>query len=268
MALDAASIQPTTVSGINKLPEYEKREICSHIIPIELLEHFHLSPFLVDIYGNDLLKLSSNESGTDMEIELRHQYMAPDPVLYGHITDTLTGHLHILLYTINDPDSPRYNVDRMPDGTPTNLGADCRNIEAEIAAMEAGLAPGQIRRGLRMLANSALTFEQFVHGLGHDLYFAEHLYYHNAVIFERYGFSYAKGRKLMEQIETGFAPGGNLIATLDCSTPFRRPEAFNSIRMRSWAIHDGILGQPFNDVTMYKQVGKHAGVNTSPDCGW
>jgi hypothetical protein len=55
---------------------------------------------------------------------------------------------------------------------------------------------------------------------------------------------------------------------LDVSNPFRSVQAVNSIRLRSWAIHDGILGQPFTDVAMYKQVGKQANVSTIPNCAW
>ena len=73
----------------------------------------------------------------------------------------------------------------------------------------------------------------------------------------------------MERIERGFAPDGDLRARLDGSTPFRRPEAVHSVRLRSWAIHDGILGEPFTGVTMYKRIGEHAGVHTCPpDLPW
>ena len=71
----------------------------------------------------------------------------------------------------------------------------------------------------------------------------------------------------MERMQTGFSAGGDLLPRLDGS-PFRQPAATNSIRLRSWAIHDGILGEPFTSVTMYKRVGKSAGVNTCPDVAW
>jgi acetoin utilization protein AcuC len=96
----------------------------------------------------------------------------------------------------------------------------------------------------------------------------EPLYYHNAVIFERYGFAYQAGRRLMDRIQAGFQPGGELATRLDGSTPFRQPGAGNSIRLRSWAIHDGLLGEPFTNVTMYKRLGKHAAVSTTPGCDW
>jgi len=54
-----------------------------------------------------------------MEMILRHEPGFPDPLLYGHLTDTLNGQIHILLYILNDPASPRFDVDRLPDGTAT-----------------------------------------------------------------------------------------------------------------------------------------------------
>ncbi len=259
---------PSTIGAINLLPEDEKRRIYTAIIPPVLFERFELDPSLTDEEGSDLLQLVCPPGSASLELMLHHRAGFPDPLMYGHITDTLHGQLHILLYVLNDPDSPRFDVDCLPDGTPTQLGAEHRNIEVEIAAMRAGLSPGQIREGLHILQEAATTFEAFVADLGHDFYFTEPLYYHNALIFERYGFAYQQGRRLMRRIDQGFAPGGDLRAKLDGSTPFRQPEAADSIRLRSWAIHDGVLGEPFNRVTMYKRVGKHAGISTSPNCKW
>jgi hypothetical protein len=173
-----------------------------------------------------------------------------------------------LLYILNNPEAPRFDVDRMPDGSMTRFGTHKRNLEAEKSAMVANLSPGQVRHGLRLLAPAIKSFEKFVSSLGHSIYFVEPLYYHNAVIFERYGFTYQMGRKLMERIETGFAEGGELNSQLNGSSPFRGKDAAYSIRLRSWAIHDGILGEPFTNVTMYKHVGKSAGITTCPSCTW
>ncbi len=258
----------STISGINRLPQAEKRAMYRQLIPDVLIHRFQLSHTLLDAEGRDLIKLNAEPDHPVTEMSLYHQVGFEDPIFYGHITDTLNGQIHILLYILNDPDSPRYDVDRMPDGTPTQLGSEIRNLEAETAAMRAGLAPGQIRKGLRMRRYAIQSFDQFVEMLGHPMYFAEPLYYHNAIIFERYGFFYEKGRKLMETIQEGFAPGGELRKKLDGSSPFRKPEAAGSIRLRSWAIHDGIMGQPFSEVTMYKRVGVTGEISTCPGCEW
>jgi hypothetical protein len=203
-----------------------------------------------------------------VELSLFHEERFPDPILYGHLTDTLNGQIHILLYIMNDPDSPRFNVDVTPDGLTTKFGTLRRSLDAEAAALSNGLTPGQVRRGLSMLNEAMATFENFVKYLGHEIYFVEPLYYHNAVIFERHGFTYQEGRRFMERIHKGFSTDGDLLPKLDGSTPFRQPNAADSVRLRSWAIHDGILGEPFTSVTMYKHVGKSAGINTCPDCAW
>jgi hypothetical protein len=258
-------MQPSTIGGINKLSEPEKRAIYARYIPKELIEKFNLP----DLTGNrQLLQFRFAEGSSDVEMRVYHQAGFQDPVLYAHLADTLNGQIHVLLYILNDPEAPRFEVDRMPDGSPTRFGTLKRNIEAEKAAMEHGLAPGQVRRGLRLLQPATTAFEEFITSLGHDMYFVEPLYYHNAVIFERYGFAYQMGKRKMEAIHAGFQEGGEFRQRLDDSNPFRSSRAANSIRLRSWAIHDGILGEPFTDVTMYKRVGKHANITTTPGCEW
>ena len=250
------------------MPVEQKRAIYLRSIPTELLERFQLDQQELLQENSKLFVLNCPSGSTTAEIVLYHQPDFPDPLLYGQITDTLNGQVHVLLYILNDPGSPRFDVDHLDDGTPTKFGTHYRNLKAEAAAMQYGLAPGQVRRGLRLSGPAVQAFEGFVTSLGHDLYFAEPLYYHNAIIFERYGFSYQQGRKLMQRVQEGFAPGGDLIPHLDGSTPFRMPEAAHSIRLRSWAIHDNLLGEPFNNVTMYKHIGKSAGLDTSSGCAW
>src|ERR1041385_6725115 len=248
-------MKPSTIGGINKLPEHEKREIYSRYIPKELIEKFNLR----DLSTNtQLLQFRFAAGASDVEMMLYHKVGFPDPILYVHLADNITGQIHVLLYILNDPDSPRFNVDKMPDGSPTQFGIRKRNLEAELAAMRAGLSPGQIRHGLRALRKAMDAFEDFVVSLGHDMYFVEPLYYHNAVIFERYGFSYQMGQKQMNEIQAGFGERGELRQKLDEANPFRSSKAANSIRLRSWAIHDGILDEPFTNVTMYKRVGVSA----------
>lgn len=259
---------PSTISGINQLPYAEKREIYRQIIPEEVCDRFHLSPYLLDDRGRDLIQFRFEPGSSATELSVYHKYGFPDPVVYGHIVDTMTGNFHVLFYVLNDPDSPRFDIDRLADGTSTQYGTSARNLEAEQQAMEAGYSPGQVRRGLGLAKAGIRCFEQFCQSMGKEFYFAEPLHYHNAIIFERFGFSYQQGKRLMDRIQTGFAPGGDLLAKLDGSTPFRCPEAANSIHLRSWAVHDGILGEPFDHVTMYKRTGHAANINTCLGCEW
>ncbi len=261
-------MKPHSIATINDLPQDEKDGIYRKFIPSVLLEKFSIAETFLDSQGCSLLRLECDSGTSSVKLDLRHEINSPDPLLYAHLTDTMYDQIHVLLYVVNDPNSPRFDIDRMPDGTPTNFGVFKRNIPAEIEAFKAGLAPGQVRHGLRILRYSIASFEEFVHSLSHDLFFVEPLAYHNAIVFERYGFKYQQGRRLMEQIHRGFQPGGEFFEQLDGSSPFREPGMSDSIRCRSWAIHDGILGMPFHDVTMYKRVGEHAGIDTYPDGEW
>ena len=258
---------PTTLGGINLLPDAQKREIYNQMVPKELLERFHI-PGLDSAEADAYVKFRFAPGTSSMEIYLYHQPDFPDPLLYGHLTDTLNGQIHILLYILNNPDSPRFDVDRMPNGSATRFGTLQRNLPAEEAAMKAGLAPGQVRRGLRMLAPAIEAFERFVSSLQNSIYFVEPLYYHNAIIFERYGFNYQVGHRLMDEIQQGCGKDGKFRALLNGTSPFRTEAAAHSIRLRSWAIHDGLLGEPFTNVTMYKHVGKAAGISTCGGCTW
>lgn len=260
-------MHPSTIGSLNRLPEEEKRAIYARYVPRELIERFEL-PDLNSPAGRALMNFDFAPGSSDVRMRLYHRAGFPDPVLYAHLTDTLNGQVHVLLYILNDPASPRFDVDKLPDGTPTQFGTRHRNVQAEAAALEAGLAPGQVRRGLRLLGPAIEAFEGFVVSLGHDMYFVEPLYYHNAVIFERYGFGYQQGRRLMDVIHAEFQSGGDLAVRLDGSNVFRQPHAGGRVRLRSWAIHDGIVGEPFTNVTMYKRVGKSAGIDTTPGCDW
>lgn len=257
-----------SIAAINRLPSDEKREIYFRFVPIALRERFGLDADLIDSSGRPLARLQALPGSADVILEVKHVFDAEDPALYAHLTDTVNAQIHVLLYVINDPLSPRFDVDRMPDGTPTEFGTRLRNIQAEEAAFREGLAPGQIHHGLRILRQSVEAFEGFVASLGHDVYFVDPLFYHNAIIFEGYGFAYQRGLRLMEDINRRFAHDGDLLKALDGTTVFRAGVAAGSVRGRSWAIHDGVMGSPFSAVTMYRRIGVEAAINTFPDAKW
>jgi acetoin utilization protein AcuC len=199
---------------------------------------------------------------------LRQHWDDADPVIYLEMADMSVNQLELVLLVINDPESERYDVDRMPDGRSTSFGTECRNLAEEERAMEAGLAPAQIRHGARLARRLIPQFESSVARLGHDRVHIQPLAYHNAILFERYGFAYSIGRGKMEWIDAEFASGGLLDRRLDGSTPFRQPGAGSTVRGRSWAVHDGILGEPYGGIRMYKRVGIHAGLCTFCDAAW
>jgi hypothetical protein len=156
----------------------------------------------------------------------------------------------------------------MPDGLTTMRGTVRRNVAAEEAALRAGLAPGQVRAGLRAFSSVGRQLETFMSCLNQPEYVAQPLYYHTAVLFERIGFAYSQGHAQMQRIERGFAPGGPLRSRLDGSSPFRDPALADSVRGRAWAIHTGVLDEPWDRVRMYKRLGVDADVDTCPGLPW
>jgi acetoin utilization protein AcuC len=257
-----------SIGALNYLAASERRAIYARFVPPDLIDALRLPVDLRTPQGEDLLEVRGEPGAPDVQVILRHEPDARDPVLYAHLTDTLHGQTHVLLYIINDPASPRFDVDVMPDGRPTHFGTELRNLLAEEAAMRSGLAPGQIRRGLRVLPAAIGAFEDFVASLDQELFFVEPLYYHNAVNFEKFGFAYQQGLQLMRRIDGAFAAGGHLTQRLDGSTPFRMAGSERSIRLRSWALHDGILGEPFTGVRMYRRLGAPVSVNSVQGVAW
>ncbi len=254
-----------SIRQINSLPQKTKEQIYRHLLPCGVLTRYGIDPeTLCDAQGNRLVTFTCPEGSRVVEIDVRPCIGFPDPLLYLQMADTRLNQIEVLLFIVNDPDSERFETDRDWQGERTKFGTFKRNIPEEIRAMEAGLAPGQVRRGLRLSRVLVPLFEEFVQRLGHDYYLMEPLAYHNAIILERLGCNYVQGLRKMQWIDLNFRPGGLLYERLDGSTPFRRPDAWRTVRGRSWAIHDGILGEPWHGIRMYKRVGQHAGVDTFP----
>jgi hypothetical protein len=256
-----------SIGQVNSLPLAQMLQVYRHLVPLEILLRFGIDPeTLADREGHSLFECQPGISS--VELSLCHVWDAEDPVLYVQLADTPNNQIEVTMFILNDPYSERFDIDRLPDGTLTYFGTLTRNIEAEVGAMEAGLAPAQVHRGLGATRRLTPTLEQFVAVLHHDAFYIQPLAYHNAILFERLGFAYMLGLGRMEWIHKEFGAGGLLHQRLDGSTPFRRPGAERSVRGRSWAIHDGILNEPYSDVKMYKRVGIHAGVVTFPNAAW
>lgn len=256
-----------SIGQINRLPHEHMVQVYRRLVPLEILLYFKIDPrTLADDAGRSLFECQPGLAS--VELALRHVWDAKDPLLYVQLADTPHNQIEVILFIVNDPTSERFDVDRLPDGRPTYFGTLARNVEAEVKALEAGLAPGQVRRGLGVTRRLVPVLEQFVADLHHDAFYIQPLAYHSAMLFERLGFAYALGLGRMEWIHQQFAPEGLLFERLDGSTPFRQPGAERSVRGRAWAIHDGILGEPYSGVKMYKRAGVHAGVITFPNAAW
>lgn len=264
-------IWPSSIREINALPDSEKYAIYQTLIPEWLFNEYGIETFSHEpqsIVDQPVIIFRCPDKSRSVEITIKRRASELDPLLYLHMADTFNNQLVVLLVVVNDPDAPRFNTDVDVHGNRTQFGTSLRNIAAEVDAMRAGLAPGQVRRGLRKFRDMVPLFETFVGKIGHDIFFIEPLAYHNAIIFERYGFNYLKGYNEMVDIHRQFLPGGTLHQKLSVDQPFRQPSYWQTVRGRSWSIHDGILGHPFTGFQMYKHIHTHAGVNTFPNAIW
>jgi hypothetical protein len=247
---------PSTIREINRLSDAEKTTIYHTLLP----------EWVSTCSGAVYFRFPSGSRA--LEITVKRDAGDRDPLMYLNMVDTFNNQILILLLVVNDLDGPRFNIDIDQDGNKTHLGTASRNIPAEVAALQAGLAPGQVRRGLRVFKTLVPIMEQFVQRMGHDIFLIEPLAYHNAIVFERYGFNYVRGLAEMKRIHDSFQLGGVYRNRLNSDSPFRQVDAWQSVRGRSWAIHDGILGHPFTGFQMYKRVGHDASICTSPHTTW
>jgi len=259
---------PNSIREINNLDESSKRSIYSTLLPEWLFTNYGIDRDTLTYDGQSVVKFRCPSGSRVLEINVRHHVDDADPMLYLNMADTFNNQLIVLLVVVNDPDAPRYDIDIDEQGNPTHLGTSGRNLRAEEQALKAGLAPGQVRKGLRVFKQAVPVFEDFVQKMGHDIFFIEPLAYHNAIVFERYGFSYLHGYQEMLNIDQAFHPGGGYYNKLSANRVFRQPDFWKTIRGRSWAIHDGILGHPFTGFQMYKRIGIHAGITTVSDAAW
>ena len=260
----------SSIQEINALPREVAEALYARLVPEELLDRFAIDPHtLCDKAGARLVRVTAPADQPWARVEVRSTPEDRDPALLVDVEMSPLSVPELAFVQITDPTGGRYAIDRDPDGRDTLFGTACRNIEEERRAMREGLAPGQVRRGLRLLSRVLDAMEGFCALIGKEIYLIEPLFYHSAILYERRGCGYLMGRDVMESIHAGFCDGGPLLKALDASSDFRGPEAARTVRGRSWAIHDGIgdglrAGGGVGGVKMYKAAGRRAAINTFP----
>lgn len=249
---------------INLLPQSHREKIYAELVPAELLERFAIDA--QSFCGADGLRKVEFVAPAGLGLLRIDVKLTPndrDSLFFVEIADTPYRQIELSFCFINDPSAPRFDIDVDADGRENSFATLRRNLIEEERAMQAGLFPHQVRRGLHMFGRFFTRFERFVDRLGIDLIVAEPLSYDNAIRYERYGFDYLTGRRLMSWIDEEFQAGGELERRLDDS-PFRKRGGEATLLGRSWAVHDGILGRPWDGIRIYKSPGVHAGLNSFP----
>jgi len=267
--LTASPHSPIALRTLNELHENIKQRIYRTLIPHSLLSRFDVDP--ITWRGPDrstCVKLTAQNGRGVVSLSAWSLFDPGDPFFTLQLADNNLNGVTLDWIILSDPAGERFDTDVTSGGQPTYFGTTRRNLEAEERAMAAGLAPGQIRSGLRGSAEVFHQIDTLMIALGHRSLTLEPLTYASAWVFERRGFAYTTGHQLMKMIDEEFRPGGQLHVALDGGTPFRQPDQWQTVRGRAWAVHDGILeviGKRWDGLRMLKQLGRHAGVNTFPD---
>jgi hypothetical protein len=254
-----------SLADINALASAERNHLYLALVPPEVCRRFDLDPVaFTDPQGRSVARVDAPRGARWGRVRILHRGDAVDPAFFLHLTESRFGHLRVVFIICSDPEGPRFGVDLDEAGKTTDLGIRSRNRQEEVSAMRAGLAPGQVRRGLRMLGAALERIEALALRLDKAALVLEASYYHNAIVYERHGFGYLAGESRMARIHRDFLPGGAFASRLDGSTPFRAPGAGGTILGRSWALHDGILEGPWWPPVMYRPVGVRLAVCTAP----
>ena len=200
-----------SIQEINALPREVAEALYARLVPEELLDRFAIDPLtLCDKAGARLVRVTAPADQPWARVEVRSSPEDRDPALLVDVEMSPLSVPELAFVQITDPAGARYAIDRDPDGRDTLFGTTCRNIEEERRAMRDGLAPGQVRRGLRLLSRVLDAMEGFCALIGKEIYLIEPLFYHSAILYERRGCGYLMGRDVMESIHAGFSDGGPL----------------------------------------------------------
>ena len=192
---------PISLLQINDLPENVKLRIYRNLLPSSLVSRFGIDPVSWRGIGNEaVFRLRADGGSGSVHIWWRTTSEPIDEFFRLELADNSYNGIDLHLLILNDPEKPTFRTDIDEEGNLTHFGTARRNLKEEQRAMQAGLAPAQIREGL---GASRKVFEQidtFFATLGHRAYFLEPLTYVSAWLFEKRGFAYVRGHKLMDDI--------------------------------------------------------------------
>jgi hypothetical protein len=264
----------SSIRRLNSLYRLEKEGLYRILIPPVLFQRYRIDPVsLCNLRGERVVRFFCPQGDLTCLVEMKFPEM-DDPVYSLQLTDsTDVTQIELDFMVVNDPLSPKYNTHINEEGKDTLFGWASRNLLEEEKAMEAGLFPGQVRKGLGLTREVIRLLEFFCRMMDLKSIKLEALFYHNAIIYERHGFSYFSSYRMMKRIHEGFQPEGKIFEKLDNSSPFRRPEFAHTVRGRSWAIHDGILFDVQDDILeegwvspiMYRMIDNPKSMVTFPD---
>lgn len=256
-----------SIKEINELPQNEKEKLYTVLIPDQIFSVFNIRNRDIEVLKNNSFSQIYCDKNSDfVKIEIKTEKAQKDWVFLLEVADTIYYQLELSLIVTGDPQCRFYDVFSDKFGHQNYFATMVRNIPEEKKALQDGLFPHQARKGLKIFDELMKRLENFAESMDKHLIETDPLAYNNAIFYEKKGFAYIHGKNLMETIDSGFHPGGLLYHRLDDSNIFRKKHYWKGLRGRSWAIHDGVLKETldtyFDNVKMYKPIGKRLKVNT------
>lgn len=172
-----------SVYEINKMTEKERERLLSVLIPSRFLELFAIDPVSwANPAGTRCVRFICPEGMPFFQIDLRRDPADRDAAYFLDVSVSPNEQMEISFIIVNDPDGERFDIDVDDTGQDTYFGTARRNLREEIRAMEAGLAPAQVRRGLRAMGDLIACWDDFFGRTGHRFYFLEPLSYNSAIL--------------------------------------------------------------------------------------
>lgn len=233
------------ILDINNSRNDVKEGMYRALIPPSLFHRFQINPLSFEnAEGKRQVRFYCPPRDRTTLIEMKLDVADKDCIFSFQVADTVDRiKINWDFIIVADPFAERFDTDIDSEGRDTLFGTAQRNIEEEIRAMEAGLWPGQTRQGLGVMNEFMTCLTHFCRMMGIKTVGLEALFYHNAIMYEKMGFTYLDGFKRMSRINKLLEPDGKLRALMNGSTPFRKPEMADTVWGRSWAIHDRILDE-------------------------
>ena len=159
-----------SLQELNGLPAPLREGLYGRLIPLEVCARVGVDRATgLNAAGHRLLRIFAPPEQSWARVELRASRDDRDPIVLVDIEVGPFGVPELSFVQITDPRSPRFAIDRDEDGQDTLFGTVTRNLQEEGRAAAAGLAPGQVRPGLRMLGRVLDAMDDFCRLFGKEL---------------------------------------------------------------------------------------------------
>src|SRR5687768_12530993 len=147
--LERDATLPFTIRQLNNLPANVKQRMYRGLIPPALLTRFGIDPIQwTNASKEQRVFLKAEENNEIVLITAQSSPDSADEFFALELSDNSLNGIELNLLVLNDPATPRFSIDQTEDGAPTMFGTLKRNLKVEEQALQAGLAPGQVRAGL------------------------------------------------------------------------------------------------------------------------